>query len=245
VRAVVLNGSARGVKGITGRLLASLGEGLCSAGCEVRSFILRDLDIGHCASCFSCMHLHPGRCALRDGMDPIYEALKSSDILVAGTPLYTDTMSSRMKAVFDRCICAMEPFIHRDEQGRFRHSLAWRMPAGFVLVSACGFPEMENFAPLLATVRAQAYNFGSELAAEILVPGSIALQMEPALLEPRLDLVCRAGEELGRTGAVTPALLEKINGPVVSKEEYLRLAGEYEAWCRKRLGRGDSGETLA
>ncbi|MBN1531460.1 MAG: flavodoxin family protein [Spirochaetes bacterium] len=238
MKAVSLNGSARGGGGITGRLLASLEAGLGDGGCHVRSFVLRDMEIGHCASCFSCMHAHPGVCSLADGMARIHEALKSSDILVAGTPLYTDSMSSRMKALFDRCICAMEPFVHRDGRGRFRHSFTWRMPARFVLVSACGFPEMENFAPLSATLRAQAYNFGSELAAEILVPGSIALQMEPGLLEPRCALVREAGRELGRTGSVPQALLERISRPVVSPEEYLRLCGEYEEWCRRRLGRG-------
>lgn len=241
MNAVIINGSARGAKGITGRLLSSFGRGLQGSGCTVHTYNLSELKIDHCKSCFHCMHTKPGICSISDDMTGIYEHLKTSGLLVIGTPLYTDTMSSRMKIFFDRCICAMQPFIHEDANGRFRHSFTWNMPGHFILVSTSGFPETENFKALDLTVRAQAYNFGSEYSASLCVPGSLGLQMEMSLLEPQLELIYRAGVEFGREGAVSQELLEQINTPILSKDEFYKHYLKYEEWCRKRLSKDTAG----
>lgn len=233
----IINGSARGAKGVTHRLLDAFAAGLRESGAAVRTHDLSGLEIDHCRSCFSCMHRNPGVCVIRDGMDSLYPDFKSSDALVVGTPVYTDSMSSRMKAVFDRCICAMEPYVHTDDRGRFRHSFTWRMPREFVLVSTSGFPEPENFNALVATIDAQAYNFGSTRAATILVPGSLALQMEPTLLDGHLALLREAGADYGRERRIASGLVERINRPILSGDEFRRHYLRYEEWCDKRLGK--------
>lgn len=78
MKAIALNGSARGNRGVT------------------------------------CMHKMPGSCAIKDDMDRIYPHFKESDIFVMATPVYVDTMSAQMKAVMDRCICCLEPFLRID-----------------------------------------------------------------------------------------------------------------------------------
>ncbi len=237
MKAVVINGSSRGAKGITQRLLSSFEKGLSDSGCDVSSYNLSELNIGHCRSCFHCMHVKPGICSIKDDMESIYEALKTSDLLVMGTPLYTDSMSSRMKVFFDRCIACMQPFLRVDESGRFRHTYNWRLPARFVLISTSGFPEVENFNALELTVKAQAYNVGSELVASLLIPGSLGLQMDLALLDPHLELIYKAGAEFGSAGCISLDLLESINTPVLSNDEFYTLYLKYEEWCRKRLSK--------
>jgi len=237
MKALLINGSSRGTGGITGRLLQSFRSGFLSGNNEAEMINLSGLTFGHCRSCFSCMHDSPGVCRLDDDMKKIYPELKTSDLLVIGTPLYTDSMSSLTKAFFDRCICSMEPFIHEDDNGRFRHSFNWKMPAKFILLSTSGFPERENFKPLSETVRAQAYNFGSVFSAEILIPGSIAFQMDRSLLEHRLELVREAGIEIGTKGMISRELAGRIIESDVSGDEYLRSYKKYEKWCRERLGR--------
>lgn len=237
MNAVMINGSARGTGGITHRLLSSLGKGLAEAGCAVRSHNLKDLSVGHCKSCFHCMHSKPGVCSIKDDMGDVYEDLKRAGLLVIGTPLYTDTMSSRMKVFFDRCIASMQPFLHEDEQGRFRHSFAWRMPQYFLLVSTSGFPERENFAALEMTVKAQAYNFGAELAASLFVPGSLGLQMEISRLVPHLDLMYQAGLAFGNRQAIPGELIDRINTPILSREEFYNQYLKYEMWCKNRLAK--------
>jgi hypothetical protein len=182
------------------------------------------------------MHKTPGQCAQRDDMDQIYPHLKESDLLVMGTPVYTDNMSAQMKTVMDRCICGMDPFLQLDSADRVRHPFSWTMPSRLLLVSTSGFPEIETFTPLIMTFRAQATNFGSESLGEICIPGSIALQMAPQLLEPCLDKIQQAGKMLALRGKIEPILLEEISRPLMTKEQYLEISKRYEAWAKKSRG---------
>jgi hypothetical protein len=136
----------------------------------------------------------------------------------------------------DRCICGMDPFLRLDLANRVRHPTHWTMPSKFFLVSTSGFPEMESFLPLIMTFRAQAANFGCESIGEICIPGSIALQMAPQLLEPCLDMIRRAGKMLALYEKVEPTLLEEISRPIVTGEQYLELSAKYESWARKSRG---------
>jgi hypothetical protein len=111
------------------------------------------------------------------------------------------------------------------------------MPSKFFLISTSGFPETESFLPLIMTFRAQAANFGCESIGEICVPGSIALQMAPQLLEPYLDKIQQAGKTLALRGKAEPTLLEEMSRPIVTREQYLEISAKYEAWARKSRGK--------
>lgn len=235
MQVLVINGSARKSKGVTQRLADALCRGLENSGAEVDLVHAAEIKAAPCVACLKCMHRTPGKCAQDDGMSDIYPKLQAADMLVLAAPVYTDNMSAQLKAMIDRCICSMQPFLRKDDAGRVRHPFTWRMPAKWVLVSTAGFPEPETFAGLITTVRAQAANFGCEVAAEFCVPGSIALQMEPAALEPHLDLLTRAGQELAADQAVSDDLAKAINTPPLSVERYLELAARYEAWAKKSL----------
>jgi hypothetical protein len=130
----------------------------------------------------------------------------------------------------------MDPFLRLDSANRVRHPYSWSMPSRFFLVSTSGFPEMESFQSLIMTFRAQAANFGAEPIGEICIPGSIALQMAPQLLEPCLDMIQRAGKMLALHEKVEPTLLDEINKPIVSREKYLEISAKYESWARKSRG---------
>jgi len=233
MKVIALNGSARGKKGVTWKLLDSFLKGLSESGATVKDIQLKEMNISPCRACLTCMHKTPGQCAQRDDMDQIYPLLKESDLFVMGTPVYTDTMSAQMKTVMDRCICGMDPFLRVDSANRVRHPYSWAMPSKFFLVATSGFPEMETFQPLIMTFRAQAANFGCESIGEICIPGSIALQMAQQLLEPCLDKIQRAGKMIALDGKVEPALLEEISRPIVTGEQYREIAAKYEAWARK------------
>ena len=233
MKATVLNGSARGKKGVTWRLLDRLMAGIASAGGTANDFQVASMNISPCRACLTCMHKTPGFCAVKDDMTQIHDDLKTSDVLVLGTPVYVDNMSAQLKAAVDRCICGLEPFLRIDGDDRVRHPYSWRMPARFLLVATSGFPEVASFAPLIATYKAQAANFGCEPIGEICVPGSIALQVEPARLEGHLEMVEEAGRLLAARGTVDISLLERINTPPLTRGEYLKISSNYEDWCRK------------
>ncbi len=235
MKVFILNGSPRGAKGVTGKLLGSLAKGLSAGGASIVEMNVARLNIAPCTACLSCMHKVPGQCALEDDMKGIYDHMKTSDLLVLGTPVYVDNMSAQMKAVMDRCICCLQPFFRKDDAGRIRHSYWWRMPARFLLVSTSGFPEVESFLPLRATFRAQAANYGSRPIGEVCIPGSIALQIEPSKLTRHLSLLEELGLHLAKTGDVDEELLAGLNTPILTTQEYLVLASAYEAWCREKL----------
>ena len=233
MKVFALNGSARGKKGVTWKLLERFLQGLEKGGAQTSIIQLKDLTISYCNACLTCMHKTPGECAIKDDMDSIYPHFKESDLFVMATPVYVDTMSAQMKAVMDRCICGMDPFLRIDATDRVRHPFSWTMPEKFFLLSTSGFPESESFSPLVQTFRAQAANFGCRSIGEICVPGSIALQMAPQLLEPHLNMIQQAGKMLAMQGKVEPTLLDEISKPIVTREKYLEIAAQYEAWARK------------
>ena len=235
MKILILNGSARKAKGVTGRLLKSLIKGLTDGGAEAKEIQVQGLNITPCTACLSCLHQKIGECILDDDMDSIYQELKASDMLVLATPVYFDGMSGALKIAIDRCVCCMEPFLTKDHSGRVRHPHVWPMPKQCMLISTAGFPEMETFDPLVTLFRAQAANFQSEVVAEICIPGSIALQVAPDRLTHHLQLIEEAGKIIASGRRIPKDMLGKLNTPPLDVDEYLTLSAKYEAWCRKQL----------
>ena len=131
--ALILNGSPRGSRGVTAKLLQSLAEGLAAGGASITEFMVAEMHIGPCKACLSCMHKHRGVCMQKDDMEQIYARLKVSNLLVLGTPVYTDNMTAQIKAVLDRSVCSLQPFLMKDRAGRIRHPLVGTLPPNFSL----------------------------------------------------------------------------------------------------------------
>ena len=148
MQVLAINGSARGKKGVTQRMLDAFCGGLINGGAEVDMLQVKGLDIAPCRACLHCMHKTPGVCIQRDGMDAIYGQLKAADALVLGAPVYIDNMSAQLKTLLDRCTCAIRPDIEVDGLGRVRHPMTWYMPRDFYLVSTCGFSRAAEFRAL-------------------------------------------------------------------------------------------------
>jgi hypothetical protein len=129
----------------------------------------------------------------------------------------------------------MEPFLTIGEDGSTRHTFSWRMPGEFFLVSTSGFPEAETFKPTIDYFKALSKNMNSKFIAEFCIPGSIAIQMKPDILDQKLELLELAGFEYGKNRSIDNKLVGKINKPIFSKDEYLELAQIYEDWCREKL----------
>ena len=234
-KALFLNGSARGDRGVTSRLLNSFSNGMSRAGIETVIINISKLNISACMACLHCMHKSPGVCVQKDDMSEIYVHLKNSDILVFGTPIYLDGITSQLKTVIDRSVCCMEPFLTKDESGFTRHTFSWRMPGEFFLISTSGFPEPETFKPTVDYFKALSRNMSSKFIAGFCIPGSIAIQLKPDVLNQKLELLDTAGFEYGKNRSIDSELLESINKPIFTVEEYLESAKIYEDWCRKKL----------
>ncbi|MCX7679451.1 MAG: hypothetical protein N2316_09555, partial [Spirochaetes bacterium] len=149
--------------------------------------------------------------------------------------VYLDGITAQLKAVIDRTVCCMEPFLRTDTEGCTRHSFSWQFPKNIMVVSTCGFPEYETFVPLIGYFTALSKNLDSHLVATMCIPGSIAIQMKPETLDHKLELIESAGYEFGKKGYIEKEHINAIDQPLFTKEEYLSLAELYQQWCRKSL----------
>ena len=66
-----------------------------NAGARTRFIRLADLDVTGCVACYYC-HTHT-TCRIKDDMTKVYNAIKSADAVVFGTPVYWFTMSAQLK----------------------------------------------------------------------------------------------------------------------------------------------------
>lgn len=98
-RIVVISSTYR--KGGNSEVLAEkFAKGAKDAGNDVKMIHLRDLKVGYCIGCMSC--LKTGKCALRDDINEILPIIKNAEVLVFATPVYYYSMSGQLKTFLDR-----------------------------------------------------------------------------------------------------------------------------------------------
>ncbi len=246
MKILAVNGSPRGAKGNTARIIQPFLEGAREAGAETEVITLKGKEIKHCLGCFNCWTKTPGVCVHKDDMPELLEKIGEADVLVFGTPLYIFTVSGLMKDFLDRMLPLLQPFIiQRGDQYIHPMRDAENWPKKFVLISNCGFPEYHHFSGLQETFRLFAGSPDIELAGMICCAGGELLR-QPALqgnLTWYLEAARKAGQgvvEQGSIGAETQALLDRplVDDPAV----YANMAnGSWESMGIEMVG-GD-GDT--
>jgi multimeric flavodoxin WrbA len=93
-------GSPR-IRGNTDVLLDAFASGVEDAGGTAQRVYLRNLKISPCREIYACER--EGRCALKDDMQPLYDALRSTDAIVLASPIMFYNVSAHAKAFLDRC----------------------------------------------------------------------------------------------------------------------------------------------
>lgn len=98
-KVIIVSSSPR--KGGNSDVLAQkFAEGAVSAGNEVKTVAVRDLDLKFCTGCLYCQS--HGRCVINDGMNALYSDFESADVLVFATPVYYYSVSGQLKTFLDR-----------------------------------------------------------------------------------------------------------------------------------------------
>ncbi|WDV44269.1 flavodoxin family protein [Clostridiaceae bacterium M8S5] len=85
----------------TQKIVSSVVDGLLEKDILVKKINLKDLNISACTACGYCEH--QGECIIKDDMTEIYKDFDEADIVVFGSPVYFNTVSSYAKAMIDRC----------------------------------------------------------------------------------------------------------------------------------------------
>jgi multimeric flavodoxin WrbA len=150
-----------------------------------------------------------------------------ADILVFAAPVYLDGIPGPLKTFLDRTIPLMEPFFEiRD--GHTRHPARGKTPDNgkIVLISNCGFWEMDNFDPMLQHLKAFAKNAHREFAGALLRPHGIVLKnmIRAGRADDVIAAAKEAGRQLVRQGKINNETLKTISRELMPVQTFLETA---------------------
>lgn len=235
MKVLAINSSPNLGRGNTAAILDPFLSGLKEAGAEVSLFYATRLKIKPCCGRYHCWFKTPGGCSQRDKMDKLYPLLREADIFVLATPLFVDGMTGPMKMILDRILPIAQPYIEiRD--GHCRHPRRAGTKNGkLVLVSNCGFWELDNFEPLVAHVKAICQNLERDFSGALLRPHGPALRY---LLENNIPILSarakkivqaakKAGFELATTGEISEDLLATVSQHLIPRRLYLHYINKH------------------
>ncbi len=229
MKVLAFNSSPMMGKGNTALILNPFLEGMREAGAEVELFYTKKLKINPCQGEFNCWLKTPGKCWQKDDMDMLRPKMGEADVWVLATPLYVDGMTGPMKNLIDRIIPLVQPFFElRDDH--IRHPAREGSNRGkMVLVSNCGFWEMDNFDALLVHVKALCKNGNREFAGALLRPhgGALRPMLEiGGLVEDVVEAAREAGRQLVRDGKISTETLNTVSRELMSREDYIQVANQ-------------------
>jgi multimeric flavodoxin WrbA len=233
MRFIVINAAPRMETGNTQMVLNPFLVGLRHQGAEVDIALLARKEIKQCKGCFTCFAKTPGVCIHRDDMTKLIERIRAADVLVLATPVYLDGATSWAKIFIDRLVVFMDPhFVLKGDN--LVHPLRWKFPGKIFLVSVCGFPGLHNFDPMILHMERLARNLSSRFAGALLRPAVFSVLMKskyPERVKQVLDAIRSAGEELARTGTISPATLGAAAADICTTRELMTTANAY--WDRE------------
>lgn len=87
---------------------------------DLRSYVLRELEIAPCMGCFGCWIQTPGECVIADAGREVARSIVRSDLLVYLTPIQFGGYSYELKKAVDRSIPIISPFF-RKVKGEVHH----------------------------------------------------------------------------------------------------------------------------
>ena len=129
-----------------------------------------------------------------------------------------------MKTLIDRLIPLIEPYIELRE-GHCRHTVPERHKhSKVVLVSTCGFWEMDNFNPLVMHIQAICKNACWEYTGALLRPHSSALRYMLKKGMPVQDVIeaaKKAGRDLARDGRMKEETLKIVSRGLVPQGAFV------------------------
>ncbi len=197
MKILAINGSPRGAKGNTERILQPFLDGARDVGAETEVVYLKSKKIKACRGCLGCWAKTPGVCVHKDDMPALLEKMRASRVVVFATPLYVFSVSGLMKDFMDRMIPLLKPYIlQRGDQfihpPRYPESKVQK----FVLISNAGFPDRHHFTGLEETFRCFTRTPEDELAGMICCAAGELLKNDN--LQDSLAWYLEAAREAGR-----------------------------------------------
>lgn len=220
---LVINGSPSSTKGKTWWVLERFIKGMENSGARINTINLAGKKIHTCTGELACWFKTPGKCIHNDDMNEIVQMVWNADALVIGTPVYVDGMTGLLKNCIDRLVPGAEPTIEvRD--GHSRHPKRKIGPSQVALVSVCGFPEIDNFGPLVHHIQAICRNMNARYAGAVLRPGAPGIPtasiFHPFKVHAVSEAIKKAGAEFVRDGLISKETEQAVSTELFTADEY-------------------------
>lgn len=231
---LAINGSPRIKKSATYHILENLTAGMQAAGAVTDLINLREYHIQPCTGCFACWVKTPGQCIQKDDMAPLLNKLVWADLTVYGTPLYHFNMTGLMKTFIDRTLPLIEPWLieHPGNPSLTTHAHRAPKDRSMFLVSVAGFPEFEQFGPMVDSFKYNAMMGNTRYLGELLRPYSETLA-SPDYQEFYSDyyvLVREAGRALIDEGRISEELQARLRAPLFDAEPAILREFSTNSW---------------
>jgi len=234
MKVLAFSGSPRMKKGATDLILQHFMTGAEQAGAETETVYVAEQNIKYCEGCFNCWVVHPGRCKHKDDMPKLLGKIRRADVVVYASPVYVDGVTAQVKTMMDRFITLAKPFIvQRDGHSRHPgHGKGTRnQKQKMVLISTCGFGELDNFEPIILHMTAVAKNMGADFLGALVRPMGPMLRVleisAPDVLKSIYEGFRQGGYEAVSKGEISEEAKKVASAPIVSMDDYVKLANMY------------------
>ena len=218
-KVLVINGSPKMEKSNTAFLLTPFMEGMKKAGASVELIYTTEHKILPCIGCFKCWSETIGSCFIQDDMQDLYPKLRSADILVLATPVYS-SLPGGMQNFVNRLVPLIEPILEF-RNGRTRARCHEDVNISKLLtVAVSGWWEIENLDLVVSIFEEVAENYSIEFTGAILRPHCYPLKDETEKSKEILQMLEKVGFKLIKEGIMDKDDLDFISQPLANKEEY-------------------------
>ncbi len=230
MKVLVINASPKREKSNTMNITRAFVSGFPQQT-EIDTVTLYQSEVKPCTGCYYCWKSGTGRCVLKDDVAAIQQRMLDADVIIFSFPLYFFGMPSQLKALIDRSLPLMVPYMseskdpHRASFHEFRDkSLAEKK---LVVISSCGYVETEAmYGALLGQL--DLILGGRKYTPILCAQGEIFTANHPIRQrENYLSDIRDAGGEFARQLQLSPQTLEKISKPILTAKGFGLLAGEH------------------
>ena len=230
MKVLAINGSPKGKKSCTDKILQPLLNGMQEKGASKETVYLAHKKIHNCIGCFSCWFKTPGKCVFNDDMEALFKKFIDADLIIFGTPLYFFTMSGLLKNFLDRLLPLALPFMKKSQTGLITHPPRYpEKPKKYFLVSPCGFPELDHFDSLIATIKQIAKAGECEYLGEIVRPSAEMMEIPQfhEIKKSYLDVLKQAGRELIEKNKIDKETHKKLHRAWITPDDFMVKANEH------------------
>ena len=214
--------------GYTQRLADLFLQGLRETPAEITDVDLTERRILPCLGCYHCRLITPGKCVHEDDMSALLERVLEADVLVCATPLYYYSMSSTLKAFFERTFPltreGLSPSARGGLRNNIRHPDRWKGKR-LITIIAGALNDINVFRPANETFQLIADSIDLELGGQLTRPESYLLDYplsKPKALKRIEAAFIQAGREAGLTRRLSPETQSAASLPLAADLEHFR-----------------------